>query len=163
MSQLASIPPKYSPCEELSPLELVQSLLSGRLAAGAHVIVTSRPHTLTYLQVTGTNNTLPGLDNYITNILGEQMVQHTAQAEPGAGHPGSVRGGRLRLHTQLRGEQGQFNVELKIFSAHGSCRCARAPGPPRRRSWSARSCARAARCRPGPGRTDTSSPWPGEW
>ena len=58
MSQLASIPPKYSPCEELSPLELVQSLLSGRLAAGAHVIVTSRPHTLTYLQVTGTNNTL---------------------------------------------------------------------------------------------------------
>ena len=56
MSQLASIPSKYSPCEELSPLELVQSLLSGRLAAGAHVIVTSRPHTLTYLQVTGTNN-----------------------------------------------------------------------------------------------------------
>ena len=62
VSQLASIPPKYSPCEELSPLELVQSLLSGRLAAGAHVIVTSRPHTLTYLQVTQeTNNMIPGL------------------------------------------------------------------------------------------------------
>ena len=70
VSQLASIPPKYSPCEELSPLELVQSLLSGRLAAGAHVIVTSRPHTLTYLQVTGTNNNVgPGLDNYILRIF----------------------------------------------------------------------------------------------
>ena len=43
---------RYSPGEETSPLELVQSLLSGRLAPGAHVIITSRPHTLTYLQVT---------------------------------------------------------------------------------------------------------------
>ena len=43
------------------------------------------------------------------------MVQHAAQAEPGAGHPGSVRGGRLRLHTQLRGEQGQYIRQLKIF------------------------------------------------
>ena len=42
---------RYSPGEETSPLELVQSLLSGRLAPGAHVIITSRPHTLTYLQV----------------------------------------------------------------------------------------------------------------
>ena len=66
MSQLASIPPKYSPCEELSPLELVQSLLSGRLAAGAHVIVTSRPHTLTYLQVTQETNNMLYLDYYIS-------------------------------------------------------------------------------------------------
>ena len=51
-SQLSSLAPKYSPLEPLSPLELVQSLLSGRLASGAHIIVTSRPHTLTYLQVT---------------------------------------------------------------------------------------------------------------
>ena len=43
--------PRYSPGEVTSPLELVQSLLSGRLAPGAHVIITSRPHTLTYLQV----------------------------------------------------------------------------------------------------------------
>ena len=28
-----------------------QAILAGRLAPGAHVIVTSRPHTLTYLQV----------------------------------------------------------------------------------------------------------------
>ena len=29
----------------------MQAILAGRLAPGAHVIVTSRPHTLTYLQV----------------------------------------------------------------------------------------------------------------
>ena len=51
VSQLSTITPKFSPTEPLSPLELVQSLLSGRLAAGSHIIVTSRPHTLTYLQV----------------------------------------------------------------------------------------------------------------
>ena len=43
--------PRYSPGEVTSPLELVQSLLCGRLAPGSHVIITSRPHTLTYLQV----------------------------------------------------------------------------------------------------------------
>jgi len=57
-SQLASLTPKYSPSEPLTPLELVQSLLSGRLAAGAHIIVTSRPHTLTYLQASKWFNTL---------------------------------------------------------------------------------------------------------
>ena len=31
--------------------QYAQAILAGRLAPGAHVIVTSRPHTLTYLQV----------------------------------------------------------------------------------------------------------------
>ena len=33
------------------------------------------------------------------------MVQHAEQEESGAGHPGAVGGGRLRLHPHLRGEQ----------------------------------------------------------
>ena len=52
VAALASLTPKFAPEESLSPLELVQSLLSSRLAPGSHIIVTSRPHTLTYLQVT---------------------------------------------------------------------------------------------------------------
>ena len=51
VAALASLSPKFAPEESLSPLELVQSLLSSRLAPGSHIIVTSRPHTLTYLQV----------------------------------------------------------------------------------------------------------------
>ena len=58
VANLASLSPKFAPEESLSPLELVQSLLSSRLAPGAHLIVTSRPHTLTYLQVQNTHRQL---------------------------------------------------------------------------------------------------------
>ena len=33
------------------------------------------------------------------------MVQYTEEEKPGPGYPGSVRGGCLRLHPLLRGEQ----------------------------------------------------------
>ena len=71
VSQLATITPKYSPLEPLNPLELVQSLLSGRLAAGSHIIVTSRPHTLTYLQVTSLHDTITTIDGNIVAISGQ--------------------------------------------------------------------------------------------
>ena len=65
-SLLSSLNPKYNKEDILTPLQLTQviqnithsshhadhqAILAGRLAPGAHVIVTSRPHTLTYLQV----------------------------------------------------------------------------------------------------------------
>ena len=71
VSQLATIQPKYSPLEPLNPLELVQSLLSGRLASGAHIIVTSRPHTLTYLQVSNIELQLYQIMAKKTTILGQ--------------------------------------------------------------------------------------------
>ncbi len=39
-----------APDAELSPLEFAQCLLTGALLQGCHVIVTSRPHTLSHLQ-----------------------------------------------------------------------------------------------------------------
>jgi len=50
VASLSNLNPKYAPDDVLSPLELTQALLCGRLAPGSHIIVTSRPHTLTYLQ-----------------------------------------------------------------------------------------------------------------
>ena len=50
VASLSNLNPKYAPDEFLSVLELTQTLLCGRLAPGSHIIVTSRPHTLTYLQ-----------------------------------------------------------------------------------------------------------------
>ena len=64
---------RYSPGEVTSPLELVQSLLSGRLAPGAHVIITSRPHTLTYLQVISVIN----LMLYVTS----SQPSHTSRSQ----------------------------------------------------------------------------------
>lgn len=50
VASLSSLNPKYNKEDILTPLQLTQAILAGRLAPGAHVIVTSRPHTLTYLQ-----------------------------------------------------------------------------------------------------------------
>ncbi|XP_023321296.1 NACHT, LRR and PYD domains-containing protein 12 [Eurytemora carolleeae] len=58
VANLTNLNPKYTVDEVLTPIELTQSILCGRLAPGAHVIVTSRPHTLTYLQSSRWFNTL---------------------------------------------------------------------------------------------------------
>lgn len=58
VASLSNLNPKYNPDDILSPLELTQALLCGRLAPGSHIIVTSRPHTLTYLQSSKWFNTL---------------------------------------------------------------------------------------------------------
>ena len=77
VAALASLTPKFAPEESLSPLELVQSLLSSRLAPGSHIIVTSRPHTLTYLQVRLASHLIsshqifmPFCQNFYSSIIG---------------------------------------------------------------------------------------------
>ena len=44
------IPGKNAATTTLKPLEFAQCLLTGSLLQGCHVIVTSRPHTLSHLQ-----------------------------------------------------------------------------------------------------------------
>ena len=44
------IPGKNAATTKLKPLEFAQCLLTGSLLQGCHVIVTSRPHTLSHLQ-----------------------------------------------------------------------------------------------------------------
>ena len=43
-------PGKGALAAELSPLEFTQCLLTGSLLQGCHIVVTSRPHTLSHLQ-----------------------------------------------------------------------------------------------------------------
>ena len=45
VASLVNLPAKYSQADELSPLELTQAILCGRLLPGSHVIVTSRQDT----------------------------------------------------------------------------------------------------------------------
>jgi len=50
VANLTNLNQKFSVDDILSPIEFTQAIICGRLAPGSHVIVTSRPHTLTYLQ-----------------------------------------------------------------------------------------------------------------
>ena len=71
VASLSTLSPRCSPEEVLSPLELTQALLCGRLARGSHIIVTSRPHTLTYLQV----QSLAGEDTVPRSPVTSQKVE----------------------------------------------------------------------------------------
>ena len=91
----------------------MQAILAGRLAPGAHVIVTSRPHTLTYLQVIlgqtcilhkhalthllvmfvpphiiACNLKLCPTWSHINLVLGKPLVHVTGETKSGARYPG---------------------------------------------------------------------------